>query len=804
MKPPSSKYHWSHETVSTGLRRNRVAIAVSAILVLSLITLAIDRARLSNPIITPTGASLGRSRGGVPVSELNLLVITLDTTRADRLGAYGWPDSATPVLDRLAHEGTIFEHAVAPAPLTLPAHSSLFTGAYPFTHGVRDNGGFYLDERAVTLAERLRDVHFATGGFVASYVLDRRWGIAQGFDTYFDNFDGPAKASIPKASIKRPGNEVADRALEWLKAVGANRFFGWVHFYDPHVPYEPPEPYRSQFAEQPYQGELAFVDSQIGRILRLLEERNLLRKTIVVVIGDHGESLGEHGENTHGFFIYDSVVRVPFMILAPFDSVRARRVTDSVRSIDMMPTVLDMLGIRMGAPEEVEGRSLVPLMTGAAREMGLTAYSEAVYPRYHYGWSELRAITAGRFKYIDAPRPELYDLEHDPGEAHNLYDSRRSLAGRLAEEVRGLRKRSNTSTKAPVDVDPEARARLAALGYIGTFVPASVGLDAPLPDPKDKVGLFNLLITAREQLEDAGSSYQAIDSLREVVAKDANIVDAWLLMGNALERRRIYPAALDSYKRALALNPNYDLALTYLATLYRTLGRDADALVAYQHLAEVDPKNALAHQRRAEILLEHGELLTAERELDAALALEPAMAAARNTLGALRLRQGDIDAGEREIHAALRQAPDLHLAHFNLAIAAEQRGDVSTAIAEYQKEIALEPSSYMAQFNVGKLYERIGDRASQIKSYKDAIASNPRFAAGYLFLAKAYFDAGQQLDDAARLAQRGIELAPRDEWAPLGHFVLSDVYAREGRTAEAEREVAAGRLLESRLKHQRD
>lgn len=759
--------------------------------------------RPAAPIITPTGASLGRSGGGVRLSDLNLLVITLDTTRADRLGAYGWTDGSTPVLDRLAREGTVFEHAVAPAPLTLPAHASLFTGEYPFTHGVRDNGGFYLDEREVTLAERLKDRHFTTGGFVASYVLDRRWGIAQGFDAYFDNFDGSAKPSTPKAGIKRPADEVADHALEWLKGAAANRFFGWVHFYDAHVPYEPPEPYRSRFAQQPYQGELAFVDSQVGRIVRFLEERNLLRKTIVMVIGDHGESLGEHGENTHGFFIYDSVVRVPFIILAPFDSTRGRRVKDSVRSMDMMPTALDMLGISMGPAEHVEGRSLVPLMTGASREMGLTAYSEAVYPRYHYGWSELHAITSGRFKYIDAPRPELYDLEHDPGEAHNLYDSRRTLADRLAEETRAAQTRSSTNTKAPVNVDPEARARLAALGYIGTFAPAATSADASLADPKDKIELFNLMVIAREQLDDAANSDRAMNTLRDVLAKDANIVDAWLLTGNAFERQRRYADALGSYKRALALNPNYDQTLTYMAALYRTLGRDSDALVTYQHLAEVDPRNARVHEQRAEILIEQGDLPTAERELNAALTLDPAMAAARNRLGALRLRQGDIAAGEREIHAALTHAPDLHLAHFNLAIAAEQRGDIATAIAEYQKEIALEPGSYMAQFNVGKLYERIGDHALQLKAYTDAIASNPRFAAGYLFLAKAYLDAGQQLDEAARLAQRGIELAPRDEWAPLGHFVLSDIYTRKGRTSDAAREIAAGRLIEARLK-QRD
>lgn len=770
-----------------------LAILVLGLSVLGTLALFVRHHAQSSASSVHSG--LGDLPRGLEPSDLNLLVITLDTTRADRLGAYGWRPSATPELDQIAANGVVFDHTVAPAPLTLPAHSSIFTGKYPPHHHVRDNGGFFLDERELTLAERLRAAGLKTAGFVGSFVLDRRWGIAQGFETYFDNFE-PAKVdALSIGEIERPANEVADHALAWLEHVGSSRFFAWVHFYDAHSPYAPPEPYRTRFAERPYLGELAFVDSQIGRLRGFLDSHHLADHTVIVIIGDHGESLGEHGESTHGFFVYQSVLHVPFIISAPYDRLHGRRVADVVRSVDVLPTVLDLLGLPLG--DKIDGQSLVSLMTGATHDVGLTAYAEAVYPRYHYGWSDLRTITSDRFKYIDAPRPELYDLTQDPQETHNLYAVRRQLADRLAAALDTLED-ARTVDVAPVrEIDPDARARLAALGYVGSFVATPVADRSQLPDPKDKIELFNLVITARERLRDDPDA--GLTALRSVVVKDPRVIDAWLLMGNEYSRRREFAQALEHYKRALALKPDYDLAVFNLANVYRTIGRDDDALVGYRELIAKDESNAQAHQEIAQILVDHGQLAEAERELKRALELEPAMAAARNTLGALRLKQGDRIAGERDIRSALAQNPDLRLAHFNLALAAEQRGNWPEAIAEYKKEIQLYPRSYMAQFNLGKAYERVGDLNSQIDAYRAAVASNPEFAEGHLFLAKIYLDRGE-LSTAETLALHGIELNPHGEWAPLGHFVLSDAYAREGRPTEATREAAEGRRLETRAR----
>src|SRR4029077_20884016 len=266
------------------------------------------------PIRTDSGTVLGRLPGGVSRCDLNVLVMTLDTTRADRLGAYGYAGIQTPNIDRLARGGVLFEQAATTAALTPPAHSSLFTSKFPPEHGVRDNGGFFLDPRETTMAEVLKDRGFKTGAFIGAYVLDSKWGLNQGFDTYFDDFDLSKYKTISLGAIQRPGNEVIDHGLQWLDTVANQRFFGWMHLYDAHSPYEPPEPYKTIYQGRPYVGEIAFVDSQVGRVLAYLDAHNLADRTIVVVMGDHGESFHEHGEATHGFFIYESTMHVPLIV----------------------------------------------------------------------------------------------------------------------------------------------------------------------------------------------------------------------------------------------------------------------------------------------------------------------------------------------------------------------------------------------------------------------------------------------------------------------------------------------------------
>ncbi len=753
--------------------------------------------------VVSQGLALGTLPRGVNRDALNLVVVTLDTTRADRIGAYGRANAGTPNLDALAADGVLFDHASTTAPITLPAHSSLFTGRFPPQHGVRDNGGYFLNDSELTLAEVLKARGYATGGFIAAYVLDSKWGIAQGFDTYFDDFDLSKYKVFSMGSIQRPGNEVVDRALPWIDQHRGSPFFAWVHLYDAHAPYAAPEPFRSQFAGDPYQGEISFADAQVGRIVQFLRDHDLFDRTVMVVIGDHGESLNDHGEQGHGFFIYESVVHVPMIVRAPFSAMQHQRVTDPVRSVDVMPTTLNLLGVPKPAGVTIDGESIAPLMTGARGDMGLEAYAEAVYPLHHFGWSDLRSLRQGRYKLIAAPRPELYDLQDDPTEQKNLFADRKALGDRMLGRLGELEahfKSSGQSKGEAIEIDPDAKARLAALGYVGSFV-ASVTDDASragLADPKDKVHLFNKITKAREVGRDEKDLPAAMAMLDEVLKEDPKVIDAWFTLGNMSARRGRHTDAVGYFKRALALKADDEEAVINLAHAYRKLGRDDDALVGFRRFLELDPKNAQVHYAIAQILIDRGDNRGASEELRQALAVEPKMAAARIALGVVALNEGDLPRAAAEIRQALAEKPDVRLAHYNLALLAEKRGDMNGAEQEYQRELVLHPNNYKAAFNLGKLYEATRRPAEQEAAFRKAIEGNPEFGEGYFYLAKLYLDQGRRFDEAVTLARKGLEVAANSPYAPLGHYVLADLYNRMGRGADAAAEAQRGRALEAR------
>lgn len=747
----------------------------------------------------PGVRDIGSIVGGRAV-QLNVLLITLDTTRADRLGAYGYAGVQTPVIDRLAAEGVLFERAITAAPLTLPAHTSIMTGLYPPRHGVRDNGGFFVRDETVTLAERLREQGYRTGAFVGAYVLDSRWGLNQGFDTYHDEFD-LAKFDTPSlATVERPANEVADRALAWLEGgASAVPFFAWVHFFDPHSPYRAPEPYGRAYAQQPYLGEIAFTDAQVGRLVTFLEQQRLLENTVVVVVGDHGESLGEHGEGTHGFFLYDATTRVPLIIRVPRHESRPRRVGTVVRTVDLLPTVLELL--RLPVAERIDGRSLVPLISGEATDLGLRAYSEAFYPRLHFGWSELLALHAGSLKYIAAPRPEVYDVAANPAETHNLFDERRTESEVVFASLKALGRSAPESAPIPSAMDSDTRRRLSALGYVSSAVAAPPSDAVDLADPKDKVDLFNLMTRAQELAQHRGRDGRGEDVaaiLEQVVARDRSVIDAWLMLGNELSRERAFRDALEHYQQALTLKPDYDLAVVGLARAYRGLGRTDDAVLGYRRFLENDPANAQVRFELAQMLLDAKQTGAAEAELQLLLQQEPSMAVARHALGAVRLERGQAEEAERDIRAALAAKADIRMAHFHLALIAEGRGLADVAEEEYRKETALFPDNFMAHFNLGKLFERRGDVPAQLVAFRTAVDANPEFAEGLLFLAKLLLDQRQDPAEAASLARRGLAINPQGGYAPLGHYLVAEGLIRQGRSREAMQEMERGNALDAR------
>jgi arylsulfatase A-like enzyme/Tfp pilus assembly protein PilF len=724
----------------------------------------------------------------------HVLLVSLDTTRADRLGCYGFAGAQTPRLDALAASGLRFAQATTVMPLTLPAHASLMTGTFPGTHGVRDNGGFYVPDDQTTLAELLREKGYRTGGFVGAFVLDSRWGIQQGFERYFDEFDlSKYEGAGGMDAVQRPGGEVVDKAIAWLDADRERPFFAWVHLYDPHTPYEAPEPYRSRFPagmQGAYDAELAFTDTLVGRLLDHLAGDGRLADTLVVVVGDHGESLGEHGEQTHGFFIYDADVQIPLILAGP--RLPARVVTDQVRIVDVMPTILELLG--QETPAAVQGQSLLPLARGERLE--LLALSESWYPRYHYGWSELRAVRDGRYKFVLAPRPELYDVESDPGEQADLAARLPQRAASYEAALRELVKRveSAAAPKGPQSVDPEVEERLAALGYLGGGLSARQLEERPRGDPKDKIGLYNLLKQAGTASME-GRVEEAIVKVREALAQDPEIVEGYTLLGNFQAKAKRHEEAVAAYRKALELDPEHQGALFSLAVAYKDAGRLADAEAGLERARQLDPRNGKVLWQLADVFMQQRRFEQAEGVLKDALARKVDVPRFSLKLGECYLELKRLAEAETALRAALREKPDLKTAHYNLALVHEERGELEAAMAEYEAELQGNPEGYRASFNLARLLLKAGRTPEAVRRFREAVAANPEFATGHLYLAKALLDTGD-LAGAQSSARQGLDAGPERKMAPLGHYVLADVYSRQGRDRDAAREVAAARKLE--------
>ncbi|MEW6320852.1 MAG: sulfatase-like hydrolase/transferase [Acidobacteriota bacterium] len=724
----------------------------------------------------------------------SVLLVSIDTLRADRLGSYGYAAAATPALDALAARGLRFDQAATVAPLTLPAHASLLTGTFPSFHGIRDNGGFYLGDDLVTLAEVLAGQGYRTGGFVGAFVLDRRWGIAQGFDRYFDDFDlSKYDTAAGLDVVQRPAPEVVDRALAWLGEDATRPFFAWVHLYDPHAPYAAPDAYRSRFPATmhgAYDAEVAATDAAVGRLFDALAASGRLDNTVVIVVGDHGESLGEHKEQQHGFFLYDSVMRIPLIIAGP--GVPAAVVPDQVRIVDVMPTVLDLLGV--GAPTAVQGASLLPLTRG--ERLDLLAFAETWYPRYHYNWSELKAVRDGRYKYIAAPRRELYDTSQDPGETHDLSAANPRLADALAAALADLERRmaEAATPQAPRAVEPEVEERLRALGYVGASVSRAALADGTRRDPKDAIDLYNLIKRAGEDSVN-GRLDAGIAKLGEVLAVDPGVIEAHTMIGNMHVKANRLDAAIDAYRRALAIDPEHEGTVWSLALAYRRAGRLEEAEAGFDRVLELNPRNTRVNFQRADLYMRRGEFDRAIRELEQGLAGGGDRAPFLVKLAEVRIELGQHDQAEAALLDALRAKADQPMAHFDLGLVHEARGRAADAMAAYREEIRVSPTLFQPHFNLARLLMRDGKPGEAAAHFREAVTLNPDHAPGYLYLSKTLLDTGD-LAGAEKAAREGLAKRPDAGIAPLGHFVLADVYSRLGRERDAAREAAAGRRLQ--------
>ena len=737
----------------------------------------------------------------VDIDQMNIVLFTIDTLRADHLECYGYDRVKTPNINRLASEGILFEHNIVQAPLTLPSHSSIFTGTHPLYHGMRDNGGFYLEENHITLAEALKNRAYSTGAFVGAFVLDSRWGLDQGFDYYYDNFDLTKYKTVSLDSVQRRGDEVLSEAYKWLEKNSHNKFFAWIHLYDPHTPYDPPEPYKTQYSGRRfglYDGEIAYVDLLMGDFRNFMEEKNLLDKTLIIFTGDHGESLGEHKENAHGFFIYDSDIRVPLIIRFPENKFQGNIIPNQVRSIDIMPTILNMLGEK--SPENVQGKSILPLILGKQGGEALSAYSETYWPRYHYGWSELKSLRKGQYKFIDAPKPELYDILEDPGEVNNLVNKKATLSHEMKRELEALIDRYSVEgieEAVPKKIDNDSLVKLQALGYIGSFRASSKQKGEKLADPKDRVELYNEIKVAQFLVTEEKMD-QAEKKIKDVLNKDPSVLEARYILGNIYSKQKKYDEAIEEYKKALEVDPEYYESIFGIALAYKKSGKDDEAIIGFKRLIEIDPKDTKPLLHLGNIYEEQGELDEAMRYLKSAVTINPEAPVFHNNLGAVYLKREMLDEAENEINAALsieRSIPLIN-AHFNMALLHEARGDFNLAIVEYTKEQETSPFNYKPDFNLGILYAKAKEFDKAIKEFKSCIEKNEEYPKAYVFLAKAYMDSGKDLNEAAELARKGLNLNPDLKTTILAHFILADIYNRLGKHEESQKHVNEAKQLQ--------
>ena len=645
----------------------------------------------------------------------SVVIITLDTTRADHLGSYGARLAATPRLDDLARRGVRFGRALSPAPLTLPAHASLLTGRVPRRHGVRDNAGYKLDAGIPLLTDRLKAAGFATAAFVSAAVLDREGGLARSFATYDDSVRVGDRRAFDYQ--ERAASQTVDAVLPRIGALPAP-FFLWIHFYDPHLPYVPPEPYATRFAKNPYDGEIAFMDAQIGRVLDALKSK--ATPMYIAVAGDHGESLGEHGEAGHGIFLYQATQHVPLILAGPHLPAGSV-VENAVGLVDVAPTLLDLL--HLPALPDTDGRSLVPLILGEGT-IAADYEMETFYPSFSYGWAPLRALYAGPYKYIEAPRPELYELPTDPRETRDLSQLRAPRAAELARELSG---RTRGDTVAPPAEDQETnerRDKLASLGYVSGSVSVSPATGAL--DPKDGVKLLGDLDAARHAIQ-LGDPKDAVPPLTRLIAANPGNIPARLLLGQAQLATGKGDDAVATYRAVTGLAPNNALAWFDLGNAYAGKAASDDASFAeakrsYERALSLSPRHADAYLNLASLHATRREPEPARQTLLRARLAGVSDPTLETELGLLELARKDTAAGRAAFERALVLNPSQPEALEAMGQLTYASGEYAAAAGYYERALAVRPTAGCAKtLGAIRLYQ-LNDRAGARAAFSRALA----------------------------------------------------------------------------------
>ena len=726
----------------------------------------------------------------------NVLLITLDTTRADHLGSYGHAAALTPTLDALARSGVRLERAYATAPLTLPSHATMMTGLYPPEHGLRTNGKGRLAADVPTLARTLQKQGYRTGAFVGSFVLDSRFGLDQGFETYDDDLSGMARPH-DELHRERPGNLVVDKALSWLGQNSGAPVFCWVHLYDPHFPYEPQaEDLARRFDKQPYDGEIAFVDRQVQRLVNFMTSGGRSSQTLVIVAGDHGEGLGEHQERTHGYMLYESTLRIPWMFSWPGQLPAGTVVRAPVSLVDLTPTVLECLHIAQ--PIGMTGRSLKPAFFGEPVTPS-PCYAETDDPLLDRGWSGLRSFITPEWKFINTTIPELYRLTDDPGELRNLAQSeprqRELLRGELADVEQRLVQRGTEQ----VALTAKEKRMLATLSYTAGQATPRPASDQPRADIKQMLVHQNRLedalhllagghLTAAEKLlrqvvgavpdfyvawgnlglclAEQGRFDEAVGCYQKVLTHDPDDMSALLNLAAARKAQNRIKEAEESLQQALQIEPDSADAWYALAGLSLHRGRAVEALSRYQQAVESDPEHAAAHRGLGDLLSEMGRLDESLEQYELSLKSDPQLVAALVNQGTVLARLGRLEAAANAFQAALKISPQDGLAHANLGRVLMQNKRIAEAIVHFNQAIETVPNDPLALMNLAWILAtskdaKLRDGARAVELARRGVKANAEKSARvWDVLAAACAETGQ-FTEAKTAISRAISLTPQ-------------------------------------------
>jgi len=736
-----------------------------------------------------------QTRDKESLEDMNVILITLDTTRADYIGAYGKAKADTPNIDKIAGEGTIFTKCITQTPLTLPTHLSMLTGTYPLYNKVRDNVGFRVPQKLEFLSETLKKKEYSTAAFVSTFVLHSKWGMNQGFDTYSDNFNFN-KFSIVK--VQQRGDITLQKAKDWIGKNKKNKFFSWIHLYDPHTPYSAPEPFGSKYPNNPYRGEIEFMDSILGKFFQFLKDEHLYDKSIIILVGDHGEGLGQHGEPDHGFFIYNETVHVPLIIRTPNNKLK-KKIRNYVEIVDIAPTVLSMLKIKQ--PNTYQGESLYKIINGKSKRKKRIAYTESYFPRFHFGWSELKGFYfADHYKYIIAPKEELYDLSVDPEEKNNIILKKRRLLKKYKGKFKNfikIRMKNAIKLNAESKLSASDMARFRSLGYLGEGIGLSKNKN--LGNPKDKINILRSLSKAILLITNKKKYDEAILILEDILKEENGIMDVMLYLGNAYKKKGMYEKALHFYQEIIKKKPDSFTAMFNILNTLSDMGNLSKALITARKYIHKFPNDFTLYNKLGIIYFRMKQYRKALETFQKTINLEKTNSIALAEMGRVYMSMKDYDKAKEYLEKAKKLNPKQFELNFLFGLLADKTGNKDKALNYYKEEIKINSKSSKALYNLAVQLIKEGNQSDAEKYFKRVINLRPRFNFPYFMVAKCIYEDKTKLREARRLCEIGLRIGTRDKYTVYGYLLLSDIYHRLGQDELAQENFNEGIALKKQL-----